>query len=216
MINTVIFDLDGTLLYTLEDLTDSLNHALSEIGCEEKTINEVRNFVGNGVKKLVERATPNGTSHLRFEECLCIFKEHYTKNMYNKTRPYNGVAEMLDLLKENGYKTAVVSNKFDHAVKELCTRYFGDKIQFAVGENEIIKKKPAPDGVLEAIKKTGCTQENCVYVGDSEVDIETANNAGMPCISVDWGYKDKDFLLANGAKNIVSTPQELLELIKKL
>lgn len=215
MIDTVIFDLDGTLLYTLEDLTDSTNAALEHFGFEKRTVSEVRSFVGNGVKKLIERAIPDGVENPVFEECLGFFKSHYEKNMYNKTKPYDGVLELLKKLEDSGIKTAVVSNKFDEAVKQLCARYFPQNFCCVVGESEKVRKKPAPDSVLKVMVDLNSLAQNTIYVGDSEVDIQTAQNAKIPCVSVDWGYKDTDFLLKNGAEIVISKPSELVDFIKQ-
>ena len=190
-----IFDLDGTLLYTLEDLKDSVNYSLAKFGYPCRTLDEVRNFVGNGVKLLIERALPGGEKNSDFKECLTCFKEHYKKNMYNKTRLFDGIDEMLAELNSRGYKIAVVSNKFDAAVKELCEKYFCGKIEIAIGESEEVRKKPAPDSVLKAMEVLNCNPELTYYIGDSEVDIETAKNAGLKCISVSWGYMAPQLLL---------------------
>lgn len=207
----VIFDLDGTLLNTLDDLSDSTNYALSKFGYPTRTIEEVRQFVGNGVAKLIERAIPDGKNNSNFEKCLNIFKENYAQNMYNKTAPYNGIIEMLSNLKSKGIKIAVVSNKFDLAVKELCKKYFEGFIDFAAGENEAqgIKKKPAPDTVLSVLRKFSFSPEDAIYVGDSDVDIMTAKNSHMPCISVTWGFRDKKFLLESGATILINAPSEI-------
>lgn len=207
----VIFDLDGTLLNTLDDLADSTNYALSKFGYPTRTIEEVRQFVGNGVAKLIERAIPNGKNNPNFEKCLSIFKENYAQNMYNKTAPYNGIIEMLSNLKSKGIKIAVVSNKFDLAVKELCKKYFEGFIDFAAGENEAqgIKKKPAPDTVISVLTEFNFAPEDAVYVGDSDVDIMTAKNSKMPCISVTWGFRDEKFLLENGATILINAPSEI-------
>lgn len=211
MKKTVIFDLDGTLLNTLDDLADSTNYALSRFGYPTRTIEEVRQFVGNGVAKLIERAIPEGKNNPNFEKCLAIFKENYAQNMYNKTAPYNGIIEMLSNLKSKGIKIAVVSNKFDLAVKELCKKYFEGFIDFAAGENEVqgIKKKPAPDTVISVLNEFNFAPEDAVYVGDSDVDIMTAKNSKMPCISVTWGFRDKKFLLENGATILINAPSEI-------
>lgn len=211
MKKAVIFDLDGTLLNTLDDLADSTNYALSRFGYPTRTIDEVRQFVGNGVAKLIERAIPEGKNNPNFEKCLAIFKENYAQNMYNKTAPYNGIIEMLSNLKSKGIKIAVVSNKFDLAVKELCKKYFEGFIDFAAGENEAqgIKKKPAPDTVISVLNEFNFASEDAVYVGDSDVDIMTAKNSKMPCISVTWGFRDKKFLLENGATILINTPSEI-------
>lgn len=207
----VIFDLDGTLLNTLDDLADSTNYALSKFGYPTRTIEEVQQFVGNGVAKLIERAIPDGKNNSNFEKCLNIFKENYAQNMYNKTAPYNGIIEMLSNLKSKGIKIAVVSNKFDLAVKELCKKYFEGFIDFAAGENEAqgIKKKPAPDTVISVLTEFNFAPEDAVYVGDSDVDIMTAKNSKMPCISVTWGFRDKKFLLENGATILINAPSEI-------
>lgn len=211
MKKTVIFDLDGTLLNTLDDLADSTNYALSRFGYPTRTIEEVRQFVGNGVAKLIERAIPEGKNNPNFEKCLAIFKENYAQNMYNKTAPYNGIIEMLSNLKSKGIKIAVVSNKFDLAVKELCKKYFEGFIDFAAGENEAqgIKKKPAPDTVISVLNEFNFAPEDAVYVGDSDVDIMTAKNSKMPCISVTWGFRDEKFLLENGATILINAPSEI-------
>lgn len=211
MKKAVIFDLDGTLLNTLDDLADSTNYALSKFGYPTRTIEEVRQFVGNGVAKLIERAIPEGKNNPNFEKCLAIFKENYAQNMYNKTAPYNGIIEMLSNLKSKGIKIAVVSNKFDLAVKELCKKYFEGFIDFAAGENEAqgIKKKPAPDTVISVLNEFNFASEDAVYVGDSDVDIMTAKNSKMPCISVTWGFRDEKFLLENGATILINAPSEI-------
>lgn len=211
MKKAVIFDLDGTLLNTLDDLADSTNYALSRFGYPTRTIDEVRQFVGNGVAKLIERAIPEGKNNPNFEKCLAIFKENYAQNMYNKTTPYNGIIEMLSNLKSKGIKIAVVSNKFDLAVKELCKKYFEGFIDFAAGENEAqgIKKKPAPDTVISVLNEFNFASEDAVYVGDSDVDIMTAKNSKMPCISVTWGFRDEKFLLENGATILINAPSEI-------
>lgn len=211
MKKAVIFDLDGTLLNTLDDLADSTNYALSKFGYPTRTIDEVRQFVGNGVAKLIERAIPEGKNNPNFEKCLAIFKENYAQNMYNKTAPYNGIIEMLSNLKSKGIKIAVVSNKFDLAVKELCKKYFEGFIDFAAGENEAqgIKKKPAPDTVISVLNEFNFASEDAVYVGDSDVDIMTAKNSKMSCISVTWGFRDEKFLLENGATILINAPSEI-------
>jgi len=212
---TVIFDLDGTLLYTLEDLKDSVNFALSKFNYPPKNLEEIRNFVGNGVKVLMELSIPQGKNNENFNECLAIFKTHYAQNMYNKTKPYDGIIEMLENLQNLGFKTAVVSNKFDLATKELCKKYFAEKIEIAIGESENIRKKPAPDSIFKVMEILNSNKNSTYFVGDSEVDIQTAQNANIKCISVTWGYKDKEFLLKNGAKFLANSPKEILEIISQ-
>lgn len=211
MYNTYIFDLDGTLLSTLGDLAASCNYALRTNGLPERTVDEVRQFVGNGVKKLMERAIPGGLDNDKFDKTYADFRQHYMQHNLDTTKPYDGVMEMLEELRKRGKKVAVVSNKFYAATQELCRHFFGDLVPVAIGEREDIRKKPAPDTVLEAMRQLGVTAERAVYIGDSDVDIDTARNSGMPCISVLWGFRDKEFLLEHGAKTLVSTPEEILE-----
>lgn len=206
---TYIFDLDGTLLDTLNDLHASCNYALRTHGMPERSLEEVRQFVGNGVKKLMERAIPDGLDNPLFEETLQTFRQHYLLHNLDTTLPYPGIMEMLRQLKEQGKRIAVVSNKFYTATQDLCKHFFGDTIQVAIGEREDIKKKPAPDTVLEALRQLQVTRQDAVYVGDSEVDIETARNSGIPCISVLWGFRSKSFLLSHGATTFIETPSEL-------
>ena len=212
----VIFDLDGTLINTLEDLKNSTNYALSCLNYPTKTIDEICQFVGNGVAKLIERAIPDGKDNPDFQQCLETFKNHYSKNMYNKTAPYNKIPQMLKTLKQKGYITAVVSNKFDMAVKELCSKYFPDLIDFAAGENEAcgIRKKPAPDTVLKVLEKFNLTNHEAVYVGDSDVDIMTAKNSRMPCISVTWGFRNREFLTKHDAEIIIDSPDEIIDILE--
>jgi len=209
----VIFDLDGTLLNTLQDLTDSTNYALSVLNFPSHSIDKIRSFVGNGVSKLIELSIPNGLENENYEKCLEIFKKHYSQNMYNKTKPYDGIIEMLVELKKLGFKTAVVSNKFDYAVKKLCKKYFHNLTDMCVGENEKngIKKKPSPEAVFSVVKAFGVNMQDCIYVGDSEVDIQTSKNAGIDFIGVSWGFKDKEFLKNNGAVNIIDYPLEIIK-----
>ncbi len=209
---TYIFDLDGTLLDTLGDLAASVNYAMRTHGMPEHSVDEVCRFVGNGVRRLMERAVPGGADHPAFEAAFATFRRHYMEHSLDTTRPYEGIPEMLQELKRRGRHTAVVSNKFDAATKELCRHFFPDTIEVAVGEHEAegIRKKPAPDTVLQALSQLEVGQEGAVYVGDSDVDIQTARNSGLPCISVLWGFRDREFLLAHGAETFVSQPLELL------
>lgn len=208
--DTYIFDLDGTLLSTLEDLKSSCNYALVAHNMPERTFEEVRMFVGNGVKRLMELAVPNGLDNPQFNSVFSLFKEHYLEHSLDTTRPYDGVVEMLKTLQDNGKHIAVVSNKFYTATQELCKHFFGDLVPVAIGEREDIRKKPAPDTVDEAFKQLGVARENAVYVGDSDVDVATARNSNLPCISVLWGFRDKDFLIEHGATTFVNSTQELL------
>lgn len=209
----VIFDLDGTLLNTLDDLADSTNYALADSGFPARTVEEVRQFVGNGVAMLIHRAVPDGTSPEDEAACLDTFRHHYLTNMRSKTVPYPGILELLDRLNAAECAVAVVSNKFDAAVKGLCADYFGDRVPVAIGESEEVRKKPAPDTVYRALEELGVPAERAVYVGDSEVDIETAHNAGMDCISVSWGFRDTAFLLSKGARVVAANPEALERLL---
>lgn len=211
--DTIIFDLDGTLLNTLDDLKDSLNVALISHGYEPRTLEEVRRFVGNGVGKLVQRALPVHSTKEEIEQCLASFTEHYNKNMQNKTRPYNGIMELLLDLDRYNFRIAIVSNKFDSAVKELAKEYFGDFINIAIGESDTVKRKPAPDSVFAAINELGSDINKTVFVGDSETDVQTAKNAGIPCIGVTWGFRTREVLRNEGADYLIDTPKELLTLI---
>ncbi|MBO5446079.1 HAD family hydrolase [bacterium] len=215
-IKVIIFDLDGTLLNTLDDLADSTNFALSEFNYPTRSKEEIRTFVGNGVAKLIERAIPDGKHNPNFNKCLEIFKQHYSINKYNKTAPYNDIINLLTELKEKNYKIAVVSNKFDLAVKELCQKYFPNLIDIAIGENEAagINKKPAPDTINLVLEQLELTSNQAIYVGDSDVDILTAKNSNIPCISVTWGFRDKEFLLENDAKIIINNPKEIIDYLK--
>jgi haloacid dehalogenase superfamily, subfamily IA, variant 1 with third motif having Dx(3-4)D or Dx(3-4)E len=207
-----IFDLDGTLLDTLGDLAAAVNYALRTHGMPEHSIDDVRRFVGNGVRKLMERAIPDGAANPQFDETFATFRQYYMTHSLDTTRPYEGIPETLAVLKERGCRLAVVSNKMMAATQELCQHFFPDTIEVAIGENEAegIRKKPAPDTVFAALRQLGVGEEGAVYVGDSDVDLETARQSGLPCISVLWGFRDRDFLIKHGAKTFISAPQELL------
>lgn len=207
-----IFDLDGTLLNTLNDLAASTNYALRSAGMPEHSVEDVRRFVGNGVKKLMERAIPDGLENPKFDETYATFRRHYLEHSLDTTKPYEGIPEVLAELKRKGKKLAIVSNKFYAATQELAKHFFPETIQVAIGERENIHKKPAPDTVLEAMRQLGVGKEGSIYIGDSDVDIDTAKNVGIPCISVLWGFRDKDFLISHGATHLIKTPKELLEL----
>lgn len=212
MIKTVIFDLDGTLLNTLEDLKEATNFALSKYNYPTRTLEEVRCFVGNGVRKLIERAVPENCQNV--EECLSVFKKNYSEIMYNHTAPYDGILKILSNLKSDGIKIGVVSNKFDSAVKELCKKYFADLIDIAIGQADDVPKKPAPDGVFKAMRELGADKSSTVYVGDSDVDVATAKNANLPCIGVTWGFRDREYL--KGANFIINNPNDISVIIKGL
>lgn len=215
MTDTIIFDLDGTLLDTLEDLTDSVNYAMEQFGLPTHTLEAVRGFVGNGVAKLIERAVPQGVQNPSYEAVFTAFREHYAKHCEDKTRPYKGIMEALALLQKQGYRLAIVSNKFDGAVKQLCEKYFKEYITVAIGESDQVKRKPAPDTVYQALRELKSEPSRAIYVGDSEVDLQTAQNVPLPCVSVTWGFRSKEQLLNAGAKRIIRTPQELPDLLAR-
>lgn len=211
----VIFDLDGTLLDTLEDLTDSCNQALAQFGCPPHTVDEVRQFVGNGLGVMMEKALPGGKANPVYEKALDSMKKIYAGNYRNKTKAYPGVLDLIERLKARGIKMAIVSNKPDEQVKELAALYFSSIPQeAAIGENEAagVRRKPAPDSVYTALKALGEDMSAAVYIGDSDVDMATARNAGLPCISVSWGFRTREFLTAQGADPIVDTAEEVLSL----
>ena len=210
--NTVIFDLDGTLLNTLEDLGDSVNFALKSFGYPTRTYEEIRSFVGNGVKDLVTKAVPDGTDEETTLKCLQTFKDHYKTNMQNKTAPYDGIIDLLEELNSKGVKLAIVSNKYDFGVKNLNKYYFKDLIPVAIGEREGVRRKPAPDTVLTAMKELNAQKESTLYVGDSGSDMITAQNAGVKGVGVTWGFRDAKSLKESGADFLVDSPAQLLDI----
>lgn len=214
-ISTVVFDLDGTLLDSLQDLADSTNHVLAQFGYPVHTLDDIRRFVGNGVRVLMERAVPDNLTPSEFETVFSEFKAYYVDHCMDKTKPYPGINELLEKLKANHYKVAIVSNKLQGGVDELYARFFKDLVQVAVGECPEVKRKPNPDMVNKALEKLGSTADEAVYVGDSDVDLATARNSGLPCISVLWGFRDRDFLIQNGATHLVSNPDEIVSLLQK-
>ncbi len=209
-----LFDMDGTILNTLEDLADSLNYALAKSNYPSRSLDEVRRFVGNGIRKLIERGVPEGVGTEDIDRVQSDFAGHYKLHNADKTRAYDGVIPLLKELRALGVKTAVVSNKADVAVQPLCQRYFDGLFDLAVGERPGMLRKPAPDCVNAVLSELGVERRDAVYIGDSEVDIETAKNAGMDAIIVDWGFREADFLKSRGAEVIVSSPGQVLELIK--
>ena len=213
MYKAVIFDLDGTLLDTLKDLANSVNYALREFGYPERTIDEVRRFIGNGVIKLMERATPDGIDEEAFEKCFNTFRSHYLEHMYDNTKPYEGIIEMLSILKEKGVKTAVVSNKLHSGVVGLCEDFFGGQLTSAYGVNTEDERKPQPKNVLRALADLGVGAEETVYVGDSEVDVQTAKNAGLKCIGVTWGFRSEEELFEAGAEYIAHSAEETADIV---
>lgn len=215
-IKAVIWDLDGTLLNTLDDLAASVNAALAMNGMPLRSTQEVRAFVGNGIRNLMMRAVPGGEANPAFDKALEDFTRHYGAHSRDRTRPYDGILEMLDKLSEAGVKHAIVSNKIDFAVKALSRAYFGERMCAAIGDDPSRARKPAPDSVLAAMREMGVTAQETVYVGDSDVDVLTARNAGVPCVAVLWGFRDEACLKAAGAKRLARTPEELREIIERL
>ena len=214
-IDTVIFDLDGTLLNTLDDLHACFNHAIKTFGYPERSIEEIRSFVGNGIKKAIERALPYQVKDEELDKIVEYFRVYYKEHMFELTKAYEGIIELLRELKEKGYKLAVVSNKYDKAVKELVKYYFSEYIDIAVGEGFGVNKKPSSDGTLKAINELNSNIENCIFVGDSDVDIETAKNVGIPCISVLWGFRDEEFLKSHGGKIFAKEAKDIIKIIEK-
>lgn len=215
-VNTVIFDMDGTVLNTLEDLTVSVNYVLSKFNMPDHSEEEYRKFFGNGIKYALKCAVPEETPEEVIEEMLPIFREYYNGHCLDRTKPYDGIIELMSRLKAKGYKMAIVSNKIDSAVKELNDRFFSEYVNVAIGEKPGIKRKPAPDTVLAALDELGSQKEAAVYIGDSEVDFHTALNSDLPCISVLWGFRDKDFLISKGASVFAETPEEVYDILKSV
>lgn len=208
-----LFDMDGTVLDTLQDLADSTNAVLKKHGFPTHDIEAVRQFVGNGAKLLIERAVPVGTDPQKTDTVLADFKEYYGKHSADATKPYDGILAMLRQLRAAGVRTAVVSNKPDFAVRSLSAQYFGELFDASIGDREGVRKKPAPDSVLEVMRLLECEPCETVYIGDSDVDVQTAQNAGIDGIFVDWGFRSTECLRESGAKTIVSTPDEITALI---
>lgn len=209
----IIFDLDGTLTDTLEDLFLSVNHALRSCSLPERSLDEVRKFVGNGVRKLIERSVPEGTKSTVLEKCFEAFRAHYVIHCQDHTCLYPGIATLLMTLHARGYRMAVVSNKLQTGVDELARTFFKGVIDVAIGEQQGIPRKPEPDMVEAALRQLGVSKEEAIYVGDSDVDLQTASNAGLPCISVLWGFRSRDFLVAHGATILAEKPQDVLTLV---
>lgn len=211
--DTVIFDMDGTILYTLEDLRDAMNHTLTDHGYPERTLEECRRAMGNGARRFMEDLLPGGADNPDFEQMLKEYGQYYQEHSQIKTRPYEGIAELLEELNVRNVKMAIVSNKGDATVKKLNREYFGTAIDIAVGECVGIRRKPDPDTVLEALKNLNSEKEKALYVGDSEVDYYTAVNAGMKCVLVSWGFRDRDQLEELKPDYIIDTPRELLDIL---
>lgn len=216
MINTIVFDLDGTLLNTLEDLKDSVNFALERQGYPLRNLSEIRSFVGNGIRLLMERAVPQNTPAEIFEICFKDFCDYYKIHMEDKTAPYDGINDMLTNIKKAGFKTAIVTNKADFAAQDLCKRMFGENIDFVVGSSDDRPNKPAPDGVFYALEKLDSKIENTIFVGDADTDILTAKNANLPSIGVLWGFRDREVIEEAGAEYIVDSVKDLENLLISL
>ncbi len=211
--DTVIFDLDGTILNTLEDLTDSLNAVLGREGYSLRSMEDVRKFIGEGYRRLLERALPERTTAQEIGRCTELFRIEYYANIANKTKPYDGIIPLLRELKSMGIRVGVVSNKSDEATKEACRHYFKGYIDVAIGDSSLRNRKPAPDNVYEAIRQLGSDKQKTIFVGDSSVDVQTAKNAGLTCVGVTWGYRSREILISEGADFIIDLPEELLALL---
>ena len=207
----ILFDLDGTLLDTLEDLLDATNYALRAYGFPERTLPELRRFVGNGALNQIRLSLPEDTAPETVQQVLETYRPYYAEHCQIKTRPYEGIPEALAAL-SGKYPIAIVSNKPDMAVKPLCARYFPGT--YALGETAGVPRKPAPDMVYKAMEAIGV--ERCIYVGDSEVDVLTAKNAGVPCVSVLWGFRDKADMEAAGGMHFCEAPAQLVQMIERL
>lgn len=206
-----IFDMDGTILNTLEDLADCMNYCLQKHGYPQRTIGEVKSFVGNGIRKLVERAVPTGTSEQDIDQVFKTFNDYYKDHCAIKTRPYEGIPEVIQEMRRRGILTAVISNKADYAVKSLCEDYFKGLFDFSLGDREGYRRKPYPDNVNAVMDKFQVHRSEAVYIGDSEVDLQTARNARIDVIMVGWGFRDEDFIKSQGADFVIHTPAEILE-----
>lgn len=204
----VIFDLDGTLLNTIEDLKDATNYALAAFGHPPRTTEEMKHFVGKGVRYMLACALPLGEADPQFEAVFDTFRPYYEAHCRDLTAPYAGISAMLSRLREAGCRMAVVTNKLQRAAEELVHELFPD-IPLVVGDSPAVRRKPAPDGVLLALEKLGVARENAAYVGDSNVDYETARSAALPCLSVLWGFRTREELVACGADTFFETPEEL-------
>ena len=214
MIDTIIFDLDGTLLNTLDDLWASVNYSLAQHRLPPRSKSEIRSFLGNGVKVLIEKSVPSLTSEPKVMEVLSTFRKYYLIHAMDNTGPYDGIPELLSSLHSKGFKTAIVSNKPDAAVQELYDSLFKDNVDIAIGERPALRRKPAPDMVLAALEILGSDVNHSIYVGDSEVDMATARNSNMHCVSVSWGFRDRSFLVEAGAETIIDKPEELFLSLK--
>ncbi|MBE5956242.1 MAG: HAD family hydrolase [Lachnospiraceae bacterium] len=214
--NTIIFDMDGTLLNTLDDIADSLNYSLEQCGYPLHEKEAIRKMIGGGATILLERAAPKDLTDVQRAELMQVFIGHYFPNSNNKTDLYDGIRPLVAKLKKDGFQMGIVSNKGDKAVKELTKSYFGDEMEFALGERADVTRKPAPDALYLAMDELGVTAEDCIYIGDSEVDAQFSKNAGIPCIIVTWGFRDRKELKEAEPDVIVDTIEELYNEIYRL
>ena len=213
VIRAVIFDLDGTLLDTLDDLAGSVNAALHLCGYPPRTRDEVRSFIGDGVRTLIRRSAPRDIPEAAYERCFALFQKHYLSHMTDQTRVFDGILPLLDDLRRRGVKIAVVSNKLQAGVVGLCSDFFGSRIDCAVGVTDESERKPAPVNVLRVMEQLGVSPDETLCVGDSEVDVQTAQNAGVRCVGVTWGYRTPEALKAAGAWRLINQPEELRALL---
>ena len=209
---TIIFDLDGTLLDTLQDLADAANYALAQHGLPLRSTDEVRRFVGNGIRTLIARAVPEGTSPIIQEQVFADFNTYYKEHCADNTKPYPGILQLLSELRKQGCQTAIVSNKADYAVQELAKQYFPGLLDAACGERQGIARKPAPDMLLAVMRQLRAEQERTIYIGDSDTDLLTAQNAAVPCIGACWGFRGRAFLLEHGATLLADKAEDILKL----
>ncbi len=212
-IRAVLFDLDGTLLNTLDDLAAAVNVALDAHGMPRRTLAEIRRFLGHGVANLIARSVPEGTDEATTAQVLDTFRSYYVEHSLDVTAPYDGIPSVLERLKAAGIAMAVVSNKLEGATTELCRHFFGEDIAVVIGDVPDRPRKPAPDGTLEALRRLGVSADEAIFVGDADSDVLTARNAGLSCVSVTWGFRDPDVLLAAGATVLVDTPEQLADYI---
>jgi len=213
--DAILYDMDGTVLDTLGDLCDSVNHATSQFGFPSVTEKQMAGFLGNGAKRLLTLSCPDGTDEETIEKILAVYLPWYNTHCRIKTAPYEGIVGMMEKLREMGVKQAVISNKPDSAVKPLAEEFFPGLLELAVGESKEVRRKPSPDSVFAAAKQMNVPVERCVYIGDTEVDIETAKNAGMDCIAVTWGFRSPEQLVKSGAGVMVNNADELFEALTR-
>ncbi len=208
-----IFDLDGTILDTLQDLANSVNYALREKGYPCRSVEEVRSFVGNGIPMLIKRAVPDGTAATDSEEVLSVFKKHYSQHLNDNTKPYDGIKEILHTINENGVKTAVVTNKAHDAANELTNHFFGNLIDITIGQKDGVPTKPDPSSLNCVLEELNISNTDAVFIGDSDVDVKTAHNGGLKCIGVTWGFRNRENLLSAGADFIADKPEEIIRIL---